>query len=86
MVAAAQWVAPAQESLDELHHRVLQTDRPPRPRSAGSLGMRRIGPQWKRLAIRGGNSGGNLGCDASHGLALGLTFVGRESGGRLMCR
>ena len=30
-------VAPAQEGLDELLHRVLQVDRPPRPRSAGTL-------------------------------------------------
>ena len=41
-IAAA--VAPAQESLDELLHRVLQADRPPRPRGVGGAGMRRIGP------------------------------------------
>jgi hypothetical protein len=32
--------------------------------------MRRIGPQQKRLAVRGGNSGGNLGRDANHKFAL----------------
>jgi hypothetical protein len=32
--------------------------------------MRRIGPQQKRLAVRGDNSGGNLGRNADHRLAL----------------
>jgi|SoiMethySBSTD1v2_1073268.scaffolds.fasta_scaffold1743930_2 hypothetical protein len=35
-----------------------------------ALGMRRVGPQQKRLAVRGGHFGGNLGRDADHGLAL----------------
>jgi hypothetical protein len=35
-----------------------------------ALGMRGVGPQQKRLAVRGGNFSGNLGRDADHGLAL----------------